>query len=111
MAIPIVITSQSGGRQFDGTNLTKYSMFVGGVNATNNALRQYTPLVNGYCRLFMVRPPYAIMNIFARFAAANTASLSITKHVLAFTIIPCNFAFATARTVSTPIAGMSIRKS
>ena len=65
MAIPNVITSQSGGRQFDGTNLTKYSMFVGGVNATNNALRQYTPLVNGYCRLFMVRPPYAIMNIFA----------------------------------------------
>lgn len=65
MAIPNVITSQTGGRQFDGKNITKYSMFVGGVNATNNALRQYTPLVNGYCRLFMVRPPYAIMNIFA----------------------------------------------
>lgn len=60
-----VITCQSGARQFDGTNITKYSLFVGGVNATNNALRQYTPLVNGYCRLFMVRPPYALLNIFA----------------------------------------------
>lgn len=65
MAIDGVITSQTGGRQFDGTNLTKYSMFVGGVNATNNALRQYSPLVNGYGRLFMVRPPYALLKIFA----------------------------------------------
>lgn len=60
-----VITSQSGGRQFDGTDITKYSMFVGGVNATNKALRQYSPLVNGYCRLFMVRPPFALLHIMA----------------------------------------------
>ena len=40
-----VITSQSGARQFDGTDITKYSLFVGGVNATNHALRQYSPLV------------------------------------------------------------------
>lgn len=88
MAIPNVITSQSGGRQFDGTNLTKYSMFVGGVNATNNALRQYTPLVNGYCRLFMVRPPYAIMNIFAGGDAGNLYSSNSLfvqfKHMLEY---------------------------
>ena len=66
-----VITCQSGARQFDGTNITKYSLFVGGVNATNNALRQYTPLVNGFCRLFMVRPPFALLNIFAGGNPAN----------------------------------------
>ena len=60
--IPGVITSQSGGRQFDGKDITKYSMFVGGLNATNNALRQYSPLVNGYCRLFMVRAPFVLLS-------------------------------------------------
>lgn len=63
--IPGVITSQSGGRQFDGKDITKYSMFVGGLNATNNALRQYSPLVNGYCRLFMVRAPFVLLHIFS----------------------------------------------
>lgn len=65
MAIPGVITSQTGGRQFDGRDMTKYSMFVGGVNATHHALRNYSPLLNGYGRLFMVRPPKAILKMFA----------------------------------------------
>lgn len=65
MAIPGVITSQTGGRQYDGTNMTKYSMFVGGVNATNHALRNYSPAMDGFDRLFMVRPPYAILKMFA----------------------------------------------
>lgn len=65
MAIPGVITSQTGGRQFDAPNFTKYSMFVGGTNATNHALRNYNPMLNGFGRLFMVRPPYAILKMFA----------------------------------------------
>lgn len=65
MAIPGVITSQTGGRQFDGADLTKYSLFVGGVNATHHALRNYSPLLNGFGRLFMVRPPKAILKMFA----------------------------------------------
>lgn len=65
MAIPGVITSQTGGRQFDGADMTKYSMFVGGTNATHHALRNYSPLLNGYGRLFMVRPPKAILKMFA----------------------------------------------
>lgn len=65
MAIPGVITAQTGGRQFDAPDLTKYSMFVGGVNATHHALRNYSPLLNGYGRLFMVRPPKAILKMFA----------------------------------------------
>lgn len=60
-----VITSQTGGRQFDAPNLTKYSMFVGGTNATHHALQNYSPLLNGFGRLFMVRTPYAIAKMFA----------------------------------------------
>jgi len=65
MAIPGVITAQTGGRQFDAPDLTKYSMFVGGTNATHHALRNYSPMLNGFGRLFMVRPPYAILKMFA----------------------------------------------
>ena len=63
--IPGVITSQTGGRQYEGKDMTKYSMFVGGTNATHHALRNYSPLTNGYGRLFMVRPPFAILKMFA----------------------------------------------
>ena len=65
MAIPGVITSQTGGRQYDGQDMTNYSMFVGGVNATHHALRNYSPMLNGFGRLFMVRPPRAILKMFA----------------------------------------------
>lgn len=65
MAIPGVITSQTGGRKFDGADMTKYSMFVGGTNATHHALRNYSPMLNGFGRLFMVRPPKAILKMFA----------------------------------------------
>lgn len=65
MAIPNVITAQTGGRQFNAPDLTKYSMFVGGTNATHHALRNYSPMLNGFGRLFMVRPPYALLKMFA----------------------------------------------
>ena len=65
MGIPGVITSQTGGRQFNAPDLTKYSMFVGGTNATHHALRNYSPMLNGFGRLFMVRPPKALLKMFA----------------------------------------------
>jgi hypothetical protein len=65
MAIPGVITSQTGGREFFAPDLTKYSLFMGGVNATHHALRNYSPLLNGFGRLFMVRAPLAIRKMFA----------------------------------------------
>ena len=61
-----IITAQTGARQFNPKNFTKYSYFVGGVNATNHALRNYSPLLNGFGRLFMVRPPYALLKMFGR---------------------------------------------
>lgn len=65
MAINNVITAQTGGRQFNGTDFTKYSMFVGGTNATHHALLNYSPLMNGFVRIFIVRSPYAIARMFA----------------------------------------------
>ena len=65
MAIPGVITSQTGAHQYDGPDMTSYAMFVGGVNATHHALKQYTPLLNGFGRLFMIRPPKMCLKMFA----------------------------------------------
>lgn len=65
MAIKNVITAQTGGRQFNGTDFTKYSMFVGGTNATHHALLNYSPLMNGFVRIFIVRSPKAILRMFA----------------------------------------------
>lgn len=65
MGIPKVITAQTGGRQYNGKDMTKYAMFVSGTNATHNALKNYSPLLNGFGRLFMVRPPLAILKMFA----------------------------------------------
>lgn len=65
MAIKNVITAQTGGRQFNGKDFTKYSMFVGGTNATHHALLNYSPLMNGFVRVFIVRSPKAILRMFA----------------------------------------------
>lgn len=64
MSIPGVITAQTGGREYDGKDMTKYSMFVGGVNATHHALRNYSPAMDSFNRLFMVRPPYVLLKMF-----------------------------------------------
>jgi hypothetical protein len=39
------------------TNLTKYSLFLGGTNVRNEVLQVYDPLTTGYGRLFMVKKP------------------------------------------------------
>ncbi len=65
MAIPNVITAQTGGRQFHAPTLTNYAGFVSGANATHHSLKNWSPLLNGYGRLFMVRTPYAISKMFA----------------------------------------------
>lgn len=43
-------------REFD-QNMTKYSLFIGGLNAKHDALKQYSPLTTGYTRLFMTKMP------------------------------------------------------
>lgn len=58
----MAISLQSNIKQYTGTNLTNYSLFMGGLNVKNSALKQYTPLKNGYARLFITRLP-RFMNI------------------------------------------------
>ena len=85
--VPGIITSQTGGRQFDAPNFTKYSGFLGGLNATHHALKNYSPLMFGYNRLFMVRPPLAVMKMFAGSDANLYSSDSLFiqfKHMLEY---------------------------
>lgn len=42
---------------FDGKDMTKYSLFMGGLNVKHNALKQYSPLKTGYARIFLVKMP------------------------------------------------------
>ena len=115
MAIPGVITSQTGGRVFDAPNLTNYSMFVGGTNATHHALRNYSPLLNGFGRLFMVRPPKAILKMFAGSDANlySPDSLFIQfKHMCEYMNRSVNgFGEKTLENASTPIQGGFAGKS
>ena len=108
MALPNVITSQTGGRQFNAPDFTKYSMFVGGTNATHHALRNYSPLMNGFGRLFMVRTPIAIAKMFAGGDDLyNTDSLFIQfKHMLEYmNRSVTGFGDKTLEVAGTPIQG------
>lgn len=58
-----VITNQTGGLEWHGgRDITDYSLLIGGLNAANNALKHYTPLVTGFSRLFIVRPPWFVID-------------------------------------------------
>ncbi len=85
--IPGVITAQTGAKQFNAPHFCDYSLFVGGNNATNHALENFSPAVNGYGRLFMVRPPRAILKMFAGDDAYLYSSENIFiqfKHMLEY---------------------------
>lgn len=43
-------------REFD-QNMTKYALFMGGLNAKHDALKQYSPYVTGFTRIFMTKMP------------------------------------------------------
>lgn len=109
MGIPKVITAQTGGKQFNGKNMTKYSMFVGGTNATHHALENYSPLLNNYVRLFMVRPPYAIQKMFAGSDENLYSSDNLFiqfKHMMEYMLRSIEgFGELSLENASTPIAG------
>lgn len=44
-------------KQYAGADMSKYSLFMGGLNVKHNALKQYSPLKTGYARLFLVKMP------------------------------------------------------
>ena len=51
-------------------DLTKYSLFLGGLNVKAKALEQYNPLKTGYTRIFVVQMP-KFMNRILPLASAN----------------------------------------
>lgn len=81
------ITFQTGARRFEGTNFTKYSGFIGGNNSTYHSLLQFSPQVNGFGRLFMVRQPYVVARYFAGSSSnmyADDSEFTMFKHALEY---------------------------
>ena len=53
----MAITIQTGAHKYKNDSITSYSLMMGGLNVTHDALEQYDPLITGYGRIFMVRKP------------------------------------------------------
>nr|DAJ68060.1 MAG TPA: virion structural protein [Caudoviricetes sp.]DAN53244.1 MAG TPA: virion structural protein [Bacteriophage sp.]DAW36427.1 MAG TPA: virion structural protein [Caudoviricetes sp.] len=51
------LTLQSNIKRYNGADMHKYSLFLGGLNVTHRALAQYDPLKTGYARIFFVQMP------------------------------------------------------
>ena len=109
MAINGVISSQTGARQFNPPDFTKYSMFVGGVNSTHHALQNYSPLMNSFTRCFMVRVPFVIARMFASGPNDMYSSKSTFmqfKHMIEYMCKSINgFGPKTLDKAATPIQG------
>lgn len=54
------LTFQSNAKQHTNEELTKYALFMGGLNVTRDALVQYDPLRTGFGRIFMIRTPHFV---------------------------------------------------
>lgn len=50
-------TLQTGIKQYNSSFVQNYALFLGGLNATHQSLRQYDPLINGRARIFFVKMP------------------------------------------------------
>lgn len=70
-------TIQSGIHYHDNEDLTKYALFLSGLNVTHDVLQNYDPLRTGYGRIFMVRKP-----VFLEETIPN--KLSKFKHIIEY---------------------------
>jgi len=50
-------TPQSNIKKYNSDFITNYSLFLGGLNATQKSLEQYDPLKTGYARIFFIKMP------------------------------------------------------
>ena len=76
------VTVQTGANQFTKSDITKYSLMMGGLNVTHDALKQYDPLIGGYYRLFMVRKPLWVDRYFSTGSGLNR--FTAFKHILEY---------------------------
>ncbi len=72
-----ISTIQSGIKHHSNEDLTKYALFMGGLNVTHDVLVNYDPLKTGYGRLFMIRKPVFLDNTIP-------AKLKKFKHILEY---------------------------
>lgn len=70
-------TFQTGANQYTDNKILDYSLFLGGLNVTRDALQQYDPLRTGFGRIFMIRQPAFIVK-------KAPAKLKRFKHVLEY---------------------------
>lgn len=56
------LTIQTGIKGASTSDMTKYALFMGGTNVTNEVLQCYDPLKTGYARLFMVKRPVFLVD-------------------------------------------------
>lgn len=52
-----VQTLQSNIKKYNSDFITNYSLFLGGLNATQKSLEQYDPLKGNYSRIFFIKMP------------------------------------------------------
>lgn len=50
-------TLQTGIKTHNGNFIQNYSLFLGGLNATHQSLRQYDPFITGRARIFFIKMP------------------------------------------------------
>lgn len=62
---------QSNIKNSNSKDMTKYSLFLGGMDVTNAALQQYDPLRTGYARIFIVKKPKFLESIFLANPGSN----------------------------------------
>lgn len=74
------ITIQTGAHQFNGAQITKYALTLGGLNTTHDALKQWDPMISNYPRLFMVRKPISVVQYFAD----DPVKFNAFKHLLEY---------------------------
>lgn len=73
----VIVTSQMNGKQYNADLISKHALFLGGLNTTNAALKQYDPLVGGYVRIFFTRMPRFLEVV----SAQRTKNI---KHILEY---------------------------
>lgn len=72
-----ISTIQSEIKHHTNDDLTKYALFMGGLNVTHDVLVNYDPLKTGYARLFMIRKPIFLDNTIP-------GKLKKFKHILEY---------------------------
>lgn len=70
-------TFQSNIHTHDFDDITKYALFMGGLNVTRDSLLQYDPLKTGFGRLFMIRTPLFLESVIP-------TKLKKFKHILEY---------------------------